>query len=1055
MSVGVENAVVVCCFITSEYQASLECRFELQYAKKRYKKIIACILTDPDTWIPTDWLHTVIHDVSRVEFHEITDTPDVDYVMQWLMYYMKNATHPKSNSTLMTDDEPSYISELIKYEYQRNSRIEHFMNPAKSFPIEESYINLSIVKTKDQQNIEKKLQDKTHEMTVLGTYEEIYSAKHPIQVKDMLDECKYPEKRVLVFGRAGIGKSTFCRYVAYQWAKRLLWPQYELLLIIPLRRLTADLYPSDKTYSLLDIVKREIFTYKMSEDEQNLVEKQLNSPKTLWILDGYDELPQSIPSHLEGLLRQLLNHSHHILTSRPYKNTLSYDVNLEITGFTDANIKQYVHQFFYQLKDESNDISSTEQSLLKFLKLNSSAFGVAHIPINLDLICSIWSNERLPSIENVTITKLYTGIIKWLCERYLQSQNIDIKKLSKDVHEVCEKELEFLQCLAFAAMKSSTIIIPPSLLEEASKKANLSLSSDSNILNFGILKTFNNEGIGSQHAREKDHYFLHLSFQEYFAARHIIKLLKTSADTRDIKFLRTAKYDQRYALMFTFTAGLLSDSDNIEARDLFWDIILGNPVDIVGIRHLQLVIRCLDANADISIVKHHENIFHSITRIIHQGIQQQNALLLRPIASSLRTTQFIGSHAHLLNEISKLLESNDESIIHATFDFIITIQPSNPTDTFLQSILTLLQHDDSYTSVSAASAIHFIGDKAATTEVTNKLVSVLDDQREHVRMNACEALRLMGEKAARTEVINKLASVLGDQSERVRMNACKALRSMGEKAATTEVINKLVSALEHRSDRLRMNAVKALVSMGDKAARTEVINKLVSVLDDQSEYVRMNAVKALGSMGDKAATPAVISRLVSVLDDQSIDVRMNAVKALVSMGEKAATTEVLIGVLGVIANYGYYWGKSWVELGLGSVSILEKLDPIMILKCYTKSKSEVDHILRSVSVVSFIGIFLKSRNLDWRSVISHIAFYRGVGISMHDKKFIVYEDKEPVVICVDDEVCKKQLYDFLSAEAGQYGLTLSSDPSTETRACKRRRSSRSKDQRKSLRTCSS
>ena len=73
--------------------------------------------------------------------------------MQWLMYYMKNATHPKSNSTLMTDDEPSYISELIKYEYQRNSRIEHFMNPAKSFPIEESYINLSIVKTKDQQNI--------------------------------------------------------------------------------------------------------------------------------------------------------------------------------------------------------------------------------------------------------------------------------------------------------------------------------------------------------------------------------------------------------------------------------------------------------------------------------------------------------------------------------------------------------------------------------------------------------------------------------------------------------------------------------------------------------------------------------------------------------------------------------------------------------------------------------------------------------------------------------------------------------------------------------------
>ena len=113
LTVGVENAEVVCCFITPEYQASLECQFELQYAKKRCKKIIACILTDPNTWIPTDWLHKVIHDVSCVSFDDVSDTPDSNSIMQWLMHYMKKATHPKSNSTLIIDDKPSYLCELI------------------------------------------------------------------------------------------------------------------------------------------------------------------------------------------------------------------------------------------------------------------------------------------------------------------------------------------------------------------------------------------------------------------------------------------------------------------------------------------------------------------------------------------------------------------------------------------------------------------------------------------------------------------------------------------------------------------------------------------------------------------------------------------------------------------------------------------------------------------------------------------------------------------------------------------------------------------------------
>ncbi len=47
----------------------------------------------------------------------------------------------------------------------------------------------------------------------------------------------------------------------------------------------------------------------------------------------------------------MLKTSNHILTSRASLNTLSYDVQMEITGFIDENI-QYVRQFFNQIKDE-------------------------------------------------------------------------------------------------------------------------------------------------------------------------------------------------------------------------------------------------------------------------------------------------------------------------------------------------------------------------------------------------------------------------------------------------------------------------------------------------------------------------------------------------------------------------------------------------------------------------------------------------------------------------------------------------------------------------------
>ena len=110
------------------------------------------------------------------------------------------------------------------------------------------------------------------------------------------------EKQVLVFGRAGIGKSTFCRYITYQWAIGSYWSHYELLALIPLRRLTTHRYPPDKSYSLIDLVKKELFPLGLNKNDEEVFNKHFDAKKTLWILDGYDEIVQNIPPHLQCLL---------------------------------------------------------------------------------------------------------------------------------------------------------------------------------------------------------------------------------------------------------------------------------------------------------------------------------------------------------------------------------------------------------------------------------------------------------------------------------------------------------------------------------------------------------------------------------------------------------------------------------------------------------------------------------------------------------------------------------------------------------------------------------
>ena len=514
-----------------------------------------------------------------------------------------------SYSTPQTVDDATYLLELMKHEYRRNSKIQRFKNPAKSFPIEDSYINLAIVETKEQREKEKELSNAKNSDKMMDTFEEIYSTKSPISVKDLFKYCKDQLRQVLVFGRAGIGKSTFCQYVTHEWARGKLWPEYDLVVLFSLRLLTETRYRplSSGSYSLIDVVEKEYFSHGLKEKEKEILTNQLSRFKVLWLLDGYDEIAQNVPPHLECLFQQMLKTPHHIITSRPYSNTLSNRVQMEITGFTNENISQYVTQFFDQIQEELNDVSSLAQKCLEFLKVNSRVWGIAHIPVNLELICSIWGDTDWSGTTHMTITDLYDKMTMWLCRRYLARQNITLQMSKKQVYHSCKEELTFLDTLAFEAMVNNTILIRQELLEKFIDEIECCPQVFQRILNIGILKSYEAGPAGNQVELEKDHYFVHLSFQEYFAARYICKVLKNTADTRVIRLIQNQQYNRHFALMFTFASGLLTNANDYVSLNRFWDPIHKKQRDLIGFRHLQLLIPCIDEGrcSDSIEIKHH------------------------------------------------------------------------------------------------------------------------------------------------------------------------------------------------------------------------------------------------------------------------------------------------------------------------------------------------------------------------------------------------------------------------------------------------------------------
>ena len=232
---------------------------------------------------------------------------------------------------------------------------------------------------------------------------------------DVLTENKngLPSNRILVQGETGIGKSTFVKKLAMDWAEldenrltdeqRAILKKFELAVIIDLKKVS-------KYQNLRDIISAShIFADEDTAMKDGLLSYIThNQDKVLLVFDGYDEYRFGSNSEIFEIFKgNKLRNCCVLITTRISKaDELKEfkDVHAEITGFSGEDSYSFMVRM---LGDE------TQASALQDHLCERNLYDLARVPLLLLFFCTLWKKGSAQSFPD-SKTTLYIEIVQYV-----------------------------------------------------------------------------------------------------------------------------------------------------------------------------------------------------------------------------------------------------------------------------------------------------------------------------------------------------------------------------------------------------------------------------------------------------------------------------------------------------------------------------------------------------------------------------------------------------------------------------------------------------------------
>ena len=322
------------------------------------------------------------------------------------------------------------------------------------------------------------------------------------ELEDYTDMFKGKPTRMLVYGRPGIGKSTFCKKAAYDWSKasKEVLMNFYIFLLIKLR----DVCDLEDIRDVLRASKLLASDGPISVD--SLYDYIINNQdEVLLILDGYDEY--SFAEEHSPILAiwkgEQLRDCHVIVTTRQLacdKLRGPSHVQLEIQGFKSLErIKTFARKFLADEQDPNKFMHYLEEKDL---------VDMAEIPLLLLMLCILWKEKHHVGLPK-SRADIFTQFIQTMLDHKDGShQPMPFQKVTSTE---AKEDFSNLGKAAFEALLQDRLYVRCSELPSNISRSFQKLSE------VGLFQIVNLTSLNP----EKGAYFIHKSVQEFLAAWHI------------------------------------------------------------------------------------------------------------------------------------------------------------------------------------------------------------------------------------------------------------------------------------------------------------------------------------------------------------------------------------------------------------------------------------------------------------------------------------------------------------------------------------------------------
>ena len=359
-------------------------------------------------------------------------------------------------------------------------------------------------------------------------------------------ECQRP-RTVLIEGDPGMGKSTYCQKLAYDWATKQKeldpsFPDIDVLLLLKCHEVKSSIWKAIDDQILpaeIDDQAKECF-FKFVRENQS---------KVLLVLDGLDEMDSTEMKRIYDLVEgKELSGCHVILTSRHEvgrKLRRYCDTLWEIVGFTEEDANSFIRTYFKNIKRED-----LQENLLQKIRYSDELRNLSKNPLNVTLLCVLC--EDLEGVFPTSRTELYTEIVLCVLRRYEKKQGLSSK--SEDLMGIFRDDLVLLGRVALHSLRKGELYFE----EHESGSTSIALSK------FGFLSL---QASGCKRKALVRYAFLHKSFQEFFAGFYLAcQILDGGIDC--VSLVNDERFKDELKQVFLFMIGILTSTSKETAESV-------------------------------------------------------------------------------------------------------------------------------------------------------------------------------------------------------------------------------------------------------------------------------------------------------------------------------------------------------------------------------------------------------------------------------------------------------------------------------------------------------